>query len=326
MRIARQMLIRRGMSQVFHVMSRIVDRRCIFSSEEKDSFVRIMKQLEKFSGVEILTYCVMDNHFHLLVRIPPERELSMIEAEEVFRRISAIYPALHVESERFKYDEYINQGMDELAEKLLNKYRIRMYSLSAFLKDLKQRYTQRYNKQNERKGNLWEERFKSVLVDGERKTLIQMAAYIDLNPVKASIVISPEKYKWSGFGESKWGVDKCMRSMKNYLFYHIGERMTLNRFIIHYKSILANKIVRNQNISEGEGIRSDNSIPVNKEGVVEYTRGLVVGASQFVYDFIEAIDWHKHWVKRPNPHKLRWVAGMEIENGSFSLRKVRRPR
>lgn len=326
MRVARQMLIRRGVSQVFHVMSRVVERRCIFSPEEKDSFVRVMKQLENFSGVEILTYCIMDNHFHLLVRIPPERELSLIEAEEVFRRISAIYPALHVESERLKYGEYLEQGMEDLAEKLLNKYRLRMYSLSAFLKDLKQRYTQRYNKLNDRKGNLWEERFKSVLVDGERKSVIQMAAYIDLNPVKAGMVSTPSDYKWSGFGENKWGVEQCMRSLKNFLFYHSEDRIGLNRFLIHYGTILADKIARIHSMGEAHGIRAGDSVTVNKEGVVEFTRGLVIGGSQFVHGFIEELDWSKHWVKRPNPQKLRWVVGMESDIEACSLRKVRKPR
>ena len=56
------------------------------------------------------------------------------------------------------------------------------------MKLLKQRFTQWFNRQRGRKGTLWEERFKSVLVEGTGEVLATMAAYIDLNPVRAGIV------------------------------------------------------------------------------------------------------------------------------------------
>jgi hypothetical protein len=51
-------------------------------------------------------------------------------------------------------------------------------------------------------GTLWEGRFKSVLVEGTGQTLSTMAAYIDLNPVRAGIVKDPADYRWSGYAEA----------------------------------------------------------------------------------------------------------------------------
>ncbi|MBL9126449.1 MAG: chemotaxis protein CheW, partial [Verrucomicrobiales bacterium] len=69
----------------------------------------------------------------------------------------------------------------------------------------KQRFTQWYNVRVGRKGTLWEDRFKSVLVDGAGRALATMAAYIDLNPVRAGIVRDPKDYRWSGYGEAMAG-------------------------------------------------------------------------------------------------------------------------
>ncbi len=70
------------------------------------------------------------------------------------------------------------------------------------MKLLKQRFSQWHNARNARKGTLWEERFRSVLVDGAGEALLTMAAYIDLNPVRAGIVQDPKDYRWSGYGEA----------------------------------------------------------------------------------------------------------------------------
>ena len=81
----------------------------------------------------------------------------------------------------------------------------RMWDVSGFMKLLKQRFTQWYNRRKGRKGTLWEERFKSVLVEGAGEVLATMAAYIDLNPVRAGLVEDPKDYRWCGYGEAMGG-------------------------------------------------------------------------------------------------------------------------
>jgi hypothetical protein len=74
-----------------------------------------------------------------------------------------------------------------------------MYDLSEFMKGVKQRFTQWYNREHGRTGTLWEGRFKSVLVEGGFAARV-VAAYIDLNPVRAGMVSRPEDYRWSSYG------------------------------------------------------------------------------------------------------------------------------
>ena len=65
----------------YHCVSRIVDKRFIFGDEEKEYFHRTMRALETAMGARVLTYCIMSNHFHLLLRVPGEDEI--VPAEEV---------------------------------------------------------------------------------------------------------------------------------------------------------------------------------------------------------------------------------------------------
>ena len=81
-----------------------------------------------------------------------------------------------------------------------------MWDVSAFMKLLKQRFTQWFNRTHRRKGTLWEERFKSVLVEGAGHALATMAAYIDLNPVRAGLVGDPKDYRWCGYAAAVAGV------------------------------------------------------------------------------------------------------------------------
>ena len=81
-----------------------------------------------------------------------------------------------------------------------------MWDVSQFMKVLKQRFTQWFNGSRplRRKGTLWEDRFRSVLVESG-EVLRAMAAYIDLNPIRANLVSDPKDYRWSGYGEASAG-------------------------------------------------------------------------------------------------------------------------
>ena len=59
-------------------------------------------------------------------------------------------------------------------------------------------YVQTFNKVHGRTGTLWEGRYRSTLIQTERYLLACMA-YIDLNPVRAHMVIQPDDYIWSSY-------------------------------------------------------------------------------------------------------------------------------
>ena len=76
---------------LFHCVSRVVDRRFVFGDEEREAFRMFMRMYENFSGCRVLSYCVMSNHFHILLEVPP-MEAGGISDEKLLGRLAAIYP------------------------------------------------------------------------------------------------------------------------------------------------------------------------------------------------------------------------------------------
>ena len=54
----------------YHCISRVVNRDFVLGEEEREQFVEMMRCYEHFCGVRVLTYCVLSNHFHVLLAVP----------------------------------------------------------------------------------------------------------------------------------------------------------------------------------------------------------------------------------------------------------------
>jgi hypothetical protein len=97
--------------------------------------------------------------------------------------------------------------MSEALQAIHKRFTYRMQDLAEFMKGLLQRFTQWFNRAHSRSGTLWEDRFKSVIVE-DGVAARTMAAYIDLNPVRAGMVKDPADYRWSSYGEAVGGGKK----------------------------------------------------------------------------------------------------------------------
>jgi REP element-mobilizing transposase RayT len=182
----------------------------VFDDLEKERFRRLMRRVEAFSGVQVLTYAVLDNHFHLLLRVPTPRPLS---DAELLERLTALYGRAMAQNTMLQLARLRRDGQEPLAQQLRQRYVVRMHELSDFVKTLKQRFTQSFNIRHQRKGTLWEERFKSILIQGRQGALTAIAAYIDLNAVRAGIVADPAQYRFCGYGEAVGGSPRARRGL-----------------------------------------------------------------------------------------------------------------
>ena len=196
---------------LYHVISRVVDRKLVFHREEKEHFRKLMRMVERFSGCRVLAYCVMGNHFHLLLEVPPRPETGLCAAtldRALFgERLAGIYRP-GVVAEILKNLDTALAATDgseasrlRVTEEIAGPYLIRMHDLSEFMKCLLQRFTRWFNRQHGRVGTLWEDRFKSVIVENGIPART-VAAYIDLNPVRAGMKSDPADYRWSSYGEA----------------------------------------------------------------------------------------------------------------------------
>jgi len=176
-RIPRMLL--REETAVYHTMSRTALDGFVLGDQEKDRFVDLIRFLSGTYFAEVLGYCVMGNHFHLVVRMRPGDECGDEEIEH-------------------RYRNYYGKKA-KLLPAQIPFFREKWANLSQFLKDLKQRFACYYNDLHERKGYFWGGRFKSVIVQNGQ-TLINCLAYVDLNPLRAGLVSTPESYRWCSLG------------------------------------------------------------------------------------------------------------------------------
>jgi len=209
----RQARIRGVGKSYYHCLSRVVDRNFVLHDEEKEHFVALMRKLEAFHGMRVVTYCIMSNHFHLLIEEPDEETVQSLDAETILKRIEILYDSLTAGTVREELERARANEDTKWEEQILNRFRSRMGDLAAFMKELKQRYSQWHNRRHGRKGTLWEDRYKSVLVEGDSKALMTMAAYIDLNPVRAGIVSKVEDYRWCGYASAVGGNQWARRGL-----------------------------------------------------------------------------------------------------------------
>ncbi len=198
-------LLRLHTESFYHVISRTTDRQRSMGEVEKRHFHDLMRRLEQFSGVQVVTYCLMDNHFHLLVRVPQcDTQVSLTEAR-LRELLPLIYRRRELKNAVLELDRAAQDATGKWLPEIIDRYQARRFSLSVFLKELKQRYTRWHNRRHHRVGTLWENRFRSVLVQGDETALLTIAAYIDLNPVRAGMVDDPKDYHWSGYAEAVAG-------------------------------------------------------------------------------------------------------------------------
>ena len=305
----------------YHCISRVVDRRFIFEDREREKFVALMRLYEAFCGVHVLTYVVMSNHFHILVEVP-KRPDTMPAAAELLSRIEALHGPLYAKN----VQDLIATMTPDDAQKHLSGYWRRMYDVSWFIRMIKQRFSQWYNMRKERCGTLWEQRFKSVLVEGTGQVLAAMAAYIDLNPVRVGLVTDPKDYRWCGYAEAvagstiaRNGIRLVMKGLERKKWDGIMEGYRVWMFGLAHEGRghggISPELVE-------EVVRKKGKLPLTEYlrcRVRYFTDGMAIGSKDFVEDVFTTERWRFGARRKNGARKLGWLEGMDL----FCLRQLR---
>jgi len=170
-----------GQDCYYHIITRTVGREFLLNDEEKEKLIYIINRFSRLYFVKINTYCIMSNHWHLLIKMESGEKFS---DEEILDRLKKHYG---------KYLPTAMEGKD------IDYFRKKLSDISSYVQMIKQTFSKWYNKINDRSGYFWGERFKSVLIQ-DGVGLLKCMAYIDLNPVRAKMVKKPEQYRFSGIG------------------------------------------------------------------------------------------------------------------------------
>lgn len=188
---------------VYHCISRTVNGERLFDDMAKEILRRQFWQVAEYCGVQILTYNLLSNHFHVLARVPQQQ---IVPDAELIRRYRILYPNLtRYQAARLDVIEAELRANGPRATDWRRRQMALMGDVSPFMKLVKQRFSIWYNKSHRRFGTLWAERFKSTLIEPSGRSVETVAAYIDLNAVRAGLVTDPKDYRFCGYAEAVAG-------------------------------------------------------------------------------------------------------------------------
>ncbi|MCC5841124.1 MAG: hypothetical protein JJT96_13485 [Opitutales bacterium] len=182
--------------------------------EAMEAMRHIMRSQAAFAGMEVLTYCFLANHFHIFVRLDP-KETENLDDAGLVGRFRALYGGTRCASLGLDADdlEVILKKNGDSAEGIRRRLKARMGDVSVFMREVKTRFTLWYNGERGTVGTFWAERFRSVIVEADTAAQRMVAAYIDLNPVRAGLVEDAGDYGFSGFGEACAGGSAARRGI-----------------------------------------------------------------------------------------------------------------
>jgi hypothetical protein len=116
------------------------------------------------------------------------RPASLPSSEELLEHLRGIFGALTIKVLRKRMKELREIGSEAALAELRESHLRRIWDMSAFMKALKQQFTQWFNRRHGRKGTLWKEHFKAC----SRNARATPAACIDLRPVRAGLCDDPK--------------------------------------------------------------------------------------------------------------------------------------
>ncbi len=180
----------------YHIVSRLSGERAWFDDVEKEEFLRQLERYAKGYFVQIHAFCVMSNHFHLLVTGQEEAAKTASR-----RQLEKRYRAMFGKRANPPWGSLENDGTiapdPDGGEARL---RARLSSVSRFLQELKASFAKWLNTHRGCKGTVWGDRFGAVVTEKVGDAELVQAAYIDLNPIRANLARVPEDYRWSSAG------------------------------------------------------------------------------------------------------------------------------
>jgi hypothetical protein len=293
-----------GEQAVYHVISRSALDGFPFGDAEKEYLVSLLNRLRKVYFTEMLGFCCMGNHFHLLTRMLPEADFA---DKEIPKRYAICYGK----------DRAFEEGQ-------IPFFRTKWSSLSEFVKEIKIGFSRYFNQRHNRRGFLWGGRFKSVIVENGQ-ALISCLAYIDLNPVRAGIAEKPEAYRWNSIGyhvqtNNKDNFLSLDFGLKEFNVLDADERLRLYRKFLYEKG--PNTVEKGSQIAEKtvEKKRSKDFKTNQVDRFMYRTRYFsdsgIIGKKEFVAQNYQRF---KHHFQSKNDKVPKLISGLD---GVYSLKRL----
>ena len=194
-----------GETPFYHLTYRCVRRSFLCGELDGVNFehrrewiVERLRLLTSMFAIDVASYAVMMNHYHVLVRVNVEKA-GMWSAKEIFEHWSILFQVPDL-MKQYLAGHLIELDDIQAAENMIEIYRERLTSISWFMRCLNEHIARLANFEDKCSGRFWEGRFKSQAILDEA-ALINTMVYIDLNPIRAKIAETPESSAYTSIGE-----------------------------------------------------------------------------------------------------------------------------
>jgi len=191
--------------QIVHAVQRCVRRAFLCgrdaftgqSFEHRRAWIR--QRLELLAGVfgiDCLTYTVLSNHLHVVLRSRPDVVRQWSDRDVALRWLRLFPQRRETNGQPAEPDQHEVQMLTGDTDRV-TELRSRLSDISWWMRCLAENIARRSNKEDSCKGRFWEGRFRAQLILDEA-SLLACAAYVDLNPIRAAVAKSPEASEFTG--------------------------------------------------------------------------------------------------------------------------------
>lgn len=193
-RLARAEVFDPGEVAVLHICARVV-RKCFLFGVDPFTGVNhdhrkvwIEDQLKLLAanfGIDLLTFAILSNHFHLILRSRPD-VVETWDDSEVARRWLMLCPKRKKDDRSPEEPNEFELNTIRNDPNKLATIRKRLSDVSWWMRLLCQNIGTRANQEDKQVGKFFQGRYRAVRILDE-ETLLACAAYVDLNPIRAAI-------------------------------------------------------------------------------------------------------------------------------------------
>jgi len=199
-------------------------------------------------------------------------------------------------------------------------YRRRLFDVSEFMRNVQAAYARWYNRTFDRRGRLWDQRFRSTIL-GDARAVLDCLLYVELNPIRAGIVERPEEWESGSVYLRELGEDGWLIPITSLLNH--GDReaaMVEFRQLLYHRGAVPTRegqAAISEEVLAQEAARGYRSRGMYRRRLGFFVNGVVIGTEGFIREQL-ALMRERGWYRR-RKHPVR-----HLEGAVMSLREQRR--
>lgn len=294
-----------GTEAWYHIYASAAAQRGVYPLEPAACRRELTRLIEHYTAIyfcDVAAFCVLGNHYHMVVRFEKKRKLT--EAER-WKRALRMYPR----SER---------RLSAWTQERWTRFEQRLFDMSEYMRNIQSAFGRWYNRTYDRKGRFWGDRFKSTLLAGGEAVLDCML-YVDLNPVRAGLCERPEDYEGSSVHRREMMRARWLLGLAAVVKGAGREVYSTYKQLLYYRGAVPTKA--GQAAIPADVLSKEQARGFKREGTYRrtfryFTDGLVVGSEVMVRRQLVRLRQTGRYLRRKNPVD-------QASGGHFSLREQR---